>query len=714
MAALEHRLETSPKTVNPSIPDYEELPDDSPTDTPKLFQVQVLPRRTVENEYVPSPEGSPLMDTHRMRAHTVSNPLARLVPGVTEFAAQDPASCCVHDDATGGSLATHKHLSIVSMESGLSFGFDVDKDFNPSLPLESQPWYHGRITRSETESLLHEDGDFLVRENVTMPNTFTLSVYWRGRCDHTLIETTEVLSNRNSGGHGKGIKYHFDGGAFDSVPELVYNHLKYQIPVDQDIQSLLAAPVYRAGLSRVTAYSTDSELSPTQFHTLPKALSGGGGGHKAKPRSTTPEPHRHSAVRPLRTVSVSPNTSPQGSPMRKGEATIRESVSSGDLIDKHGPTHTSRGIISPLPLSEVRSRAATLAVPADARHARQVSGDDYELMGSVSILDVSSQGSLTEHPTPTPTSSSSSLTTGAQQTSYAQEAVKYAELVSFQQQALSRGSLPPSLHPPGQQDKSVKYAEVRFLQSGQAPGAVAGSGQVPPPFCIYDSVAPPIHSPYQSRAEVLAQKMQNETTYAIPKARLREHAQVQRMESSPHPFSQYASVTVKTRRATTPPSTENQPSASLVVPQNPYAEGTCYNSSVGQTESPYAASDRSRPSEHNTLSRQESVQQQQQQQRVSEAPPSSATGKTSLNPIASARVNKDLPGYDSLAQLHGLLSAHTTEELAAHLTQADAVQFMLAPRPGEESKVWKKRWVESFLGVGYKSGSVYAHVGGGY
>jgi hypothetical protein len=54
-------------------------------------------------------------------------------------------------------------------------------------------------------------------------------------------------------------------------------------------------------------------------------------------------------------------------------------------------------------------------------------------------------------------------------------------------------------------------------------------------------------------------------------------------------------------------------------------------------------------------------------------------------------VHKSLPGYAMLVKIHTLLQSHSNEELVYHLTRADATCFMLAPRPGEDTNVWKDR-----------------------
>ena len=71
--------------------------------------------------------------------------------------------------------------------------------------------------------------------------------------------------------------------------------------------------------------------------------------------------------------------------------------------------------------------------------------------------------------------------------------------------------------------------------------------------------------------------------------------------------------------------------------------------------------------------------------------PETVSGKRGGSQAEVANVPKGLPGYDMLVKLHSILSHHSKEELAYHLTRADAVAFLLTPRPGEDKEVWKER-----------------------
>lgn len=66
--------------------------------------------------------------------------------------------------------------------------------FQPvEAPLENETWYHGMISRQETEEMLRQNGDFLVRESSKKPGSYVLSVQWGG-LRHFIILQDEPVS----------------------------------------------------------------------------------------------------------------------------------------------------------------------------------------------------------------------------------------------------------------------------------------------------------------------------------------------------------------------------------------------------------------------------------------------------------------------------------------------------------------------------------------
>ena len=787
-----------------TIADYEELPDSPPprsmtmiSSTKPYYSVS---RKAIENEYVPSPENSPRFDAHRMRSHTIGAwdhniPYVGHTPqgsSTTSLTASSTHSMGVAPHLTSQNSTPevryrqppqttqqqnllpseegnsspglkNRHLSAISMESGLSFGYDVEKDFNPSFPLENQPWYHGKISRADTEGLLHDDGDFLVRENIKMPNTHTLSLRWGGKPDHTLIGTTEVVSTTDLA-RATGFKYHFDGGAFDTIPELIFNHLKYQIPVDKDQHTLILNPICRPGLTNKSTTAAGvggghgmymSMMSTPNYSTLPHGPISPSGvdsistlprnfgsctklSYTKKPGSASPENRLQLGPR----VNFSPHHSARNSPA----SDLKSYGSSGDLLDATSSTKEDievqlRNVISPPPVGSIRERAMTvghsqslrrssssisdnhppsfvgnsspeaaefenqqqIAALAPPCHKKMDSFGDYEMMESVSILNGEDAPSQLAQNTIPPDCTSLDSASRSSLGVAPRERVKYAEIHYPRTADGSRGG-PVFV----QDSKSVKYAEIRFRNSnGNAGGDVPAPGSAAPhPFSLYDTVPPPRkqNSPYQSRAELLAQKMGD---YAVPNPAARKREMPPRSESSPHPFSQHVSASLP-RNASS-----NYVQVSFGTPRG----GATISRSQAQTDNVmYAILDKARrkkdrqstASNDSALSTSSThsgspgpssqVTQRQSPQHRVQSSPRHQNQQPQHKPLANvhshvpeAKVHKSLPGYAMLVKVHTLLQSHSNEELVYHLTRADATSFMLAPRPGEDTSVWRER-----------------------
>ena len=537
----------------------------------------------------------------------------------------------------------HKHLSGTSMESGLSFGYDVEKDFNPALPLDQQPWFYGKIPGAESECLLNDEGDFLVRENAMSTEKFTLSLRSRGDFAHISIRTTEVVNSSKGAEdeHSTAVKYHFDGGAFDSIPELVYNHLKYQIPIDKNAFHVIGNPVCRSGMKGFSGYMLD------ESSTLPKNF----GSKHRKHSAPSPETMQHGTLRPMK--STPPNSSPLRSPLRQRTG-LKSSTSSGDILEAREleVIETERNVISPPPMSfssSGRSRSSTVStsnptqrprVDSYASQRQRVEGfEDYEVMESVSILGSSPEtkwASFTERPS-----------------NLLREEVKYAEI------RYPRGQPVPAAPVTAKESSRVKYAEIRFAR----PPPLAANAS-PHPFSLYDIIPATQKdtNPYQSRAELLAQKLQLEVTSSTPKPQhsdpYQTRAELHRADSSPNPFPNVGNSQHPFPRQYSTPAVAKRPSSMLST------QGDASGSEMPRRNREFYVSG------NNVVS-----------------------SRSSPGLTQASKVPKGLPGYDALVKLHALLGAHKTEELAYHLTRADAVCFLLAPRVGEDEGVWKNRCV---------------------
>ena len=629
------------------IPDYEELLD--PNTPPHQKPFQSSGQKAVPNDYVPSP---PEMEPFRGRVYTIgvcqpthtNVPLRRHQEPVPQ---RDSGATGSEDDtrSTSSSQQQSHHLSLISMESGLSFGYDVE--VNSSLPLEAQPWFHGKLPRTEAEGLLHDDGDFLVRENTILPDTYTLSMCWQGFFDHTLIQCVGVVSNSS----GTTVKYSFDSGAFDSIPELICNHLKYQIPISKEAQSILITPVHRAGTK-----ATVHQLMPAEGNLEDRSS------RYLSKRTSSPDTHRLHPVRSL-SVSSSHSASPRMSPSR--DHLIRMSNSSDDLLDSREVSRLDivRNTISPPPTSAapvMRPRAMSESHATSLRqhgHQKRDSFGDYEVMESVSLLG-SPTAQRKDYSSPSPAAPSSFSSS---------KEVKYAEIQHTRRQArpssfagahtVTTATAPAS---------GIKYAEVRFMRRQQHhPNSAPPSSS----HLLYDTITSSTTakaSPYQSRAEVLAQKL-SEPTYATPRG---TNQRLSRMESSPHPFARHHHNVPRQVSSPLAMAGISEEGASPPIAQRdpklfPLKRADFRPNLVHPEPAP------SRPAE------QYSSQPRQPTQ------PSQGGG--------GSKVPTTLPGRELLMKLQDTLSTHSEEELAYHLTRADAVVFLLSPRPGEDKEVWKER-----------------------
>ncbi|XP_054858748.1 SHC-transforming protein 4 [Eublepharis macularius] len=88
--------------------------------------------------------------------------------------------------------------------------------------IKQQLWneecYHGKLSRKAAESLLVNDGDFLVRESATSPGQYVLSGLQRGQAKHLLLVDPEG-------------KVRTKDHVFDSVGHLIRYHMENKLPI---------------------------------------------------------------------------------------------------------------------------------------------------------------------------------------------------------------------------------------------------------------------------------------------------------------------------------------------------------------------------------------------------------------------------------------------------------------------------------------------------
>ena len=643
-------------------------------------------RHTVENDYVPDPQGSPQFHHAPLqRAYTMveqrrtpkadeqvthvspTRPLTvnyseypvphiRSIPTVQqtkddEFDHLSPKETTedgnfqFEEGVDGGSS---KHLSVVSMESGLGMTYENDDNFNASLALEEQPWFHGKLRRGEAERLLDEDGDFLIHENITSDGAFTLSLMWEGRCYHKVINCDEVVMKGLGGGVTIGYKYQFENGAFDSIPELLHNHLRYQIPISRDLEAVIRHPICKPGTKGSTC-SNDHANKTVHNRTLPKNF-----GCSTRRNVISPDlsslgltTNRRDTLRNTRSASFSPADSPRSSPQREiGRLAGSRSncSSSGNLLvtresqDEDEASNVTLGSMyndapispteritpsSPITQDEqtnkprmidpyntydfpvpsaniMRPRAkteslryhlstSTLSDSSDYQHPRPMDPDDYEEMRSVSVFDT-----LPSSPNPSPKVSPTLLHRVIPNVS--SENDQYALIVP----AAAR-----TYNPTGPQP-GVKYAEITFKRANT------------------------MSNEHLRNSSPLVRNAQPRVTYVTPKMIREEIAN----STYSHPFSK-------------PDPLEKIPNVSNL------------DSSVVKRR---------------TLPRQSSMDLLR-----------------SSRPVSI--ISRNVKSPQTIQEIPPFLKDFTNDEIAMHLTKADAVCFLLTPRPSESPDLWKNRFV---------------------
>ncbi|XP_029141361.1 SH2 domain-containing adapter protein F [Protobothrops mucrosquamatus] len=119
----------------------------------------------------------------------------------------------------------------LSPEAGVAFGEYV----NPALPLESQAWYHGTLSRVDAESLLRlcREASYLVRNSESSHDAFSLSLKSsQGFLHMKLLQTEDnkfVLGQHSP--------------PFSNIPEVIHHYASHKLPIQGAEHMSLLYPV---------------------------------------------------------------------------------------------------------------------------------------------------------------------------------------------------------------------------------------------------------------------------------------------------------------------------------------------------------------------------------------------------------------------------------------------------------------------------------------
>ncbi|XP_061332890.1 SH2 domain-containing protein 3C isoform X1 [Pezoporus flaviventris] len=110
-----------------------------------------------------------------------------------------------------------------------------------STDLRSHAWYHGRIPREVSESLVQRNGDFLIRDSLTSLGDYVLTCRWRNEPLHFKINKATAKPGE---GHAR-VQYLFEQESFDNVPALVRFYVGNRKAISEQSGAIIYCPINR-------------------------------------------------------------------------------------------------------------------------------------------------------------------------------------------------------------------------------------------------------------------------------------------------------------------------------------------------------------------------------------------------------------------------------------------------------------------------------------
>ncbi|XP_063265896.1 SH2 domain-containing protein 3C isoform X2 [Prinia subflava] len=110
-----------------------------------------------------------------------------------------------------------------------------------STDLRSHAWYHGRIPREVSESLVQRNGDFLIRDSLTSLGDYVLTCRWRNEPLHFKINKVTVKSSDGR----THVQYLFEQESFDNVPALVRFYVGNRKAISEQSGAIIYCPINR-------------------------------------------------------------------------------------------------------------------------------------------------------------------------------------------------------------------------------------------------------------------------------------------------------------------------------------------------------------------------------------------------------------------------------------------------------------------------------------
>ncbi|XP_071821706.1 breast cancer anti-estrogen resistance protein 3 homolog isoform X3 [Apostichopus japonicus] len=129
-----------------------------------------------------------------------------------------------------------KHSSAADLRRELELEFKL-----PNSDIRSHAWFHGGISREQAQTLVKSDGDFLVRDSISKPGNYVLTVMWRNAPMHFVIN--KIAANTHSS--YASYQYQFEKESFDNVPGLIRYHIGNRRAISAPTKAIITNPINR-------------------------------------------------------------------------------------------------------------------------------------------------------------------------------------------------------------------------------------------------------------------------------------------------------------------------------------------------------------------------------------------------------------------------------------------------------------------------------------
>ncbi|GMR31686.1 hypothetical protein PMAYCL1PPCAC_01881, partial [Pristionchus mayeri] len=108
--------------------------------------------------------------------------------------------------------------------------------------IRNESFYHGKITRLRAESLVKENGDFLVRDSISSSGQFVLTSFWKKPLHFQINAERDRMGNR---------MYMFEEEEFSTVSSLVHFYRTHRRPITLSTGCLISKGIEKNGEEEV-------------------------------------------------------------------------------------------------------------------------------------------------------------------------------------------------------------------------------------------------------------------------------------------------------------------------------------------------------------------------------------------------------------------------------------------------------------------------------